>query len=168
MSKETSNIGLEFLEAMRGGADHRFPVTFKDARVIMRPLTIRELNEIAVDTAERMSKLPEGQRLAISQSRILTQLTLVKASTSSPEKYDPTLTAELLDRMYPEELTALYKEYCAIVDRVNPMLELLEAKEVQSLIDGLKKNHSTVTERSFWELANVCRVLIQETAPTDK
>jgi hypothetical protein len=61
----------------------------------------------------------------------------------------------------------LFKEYNAIVDRINPSLENINEERLQELLNLAKKNPGALIEYSFAELAGLCRALIRTTLPTD-
>jgi hypothetical protein len=153
---------FEQLEMMRLGTEARFVVKCRGYAVSMRPLTISEENQTAVESQVDLQKMPEHQQNRMMYDQIFTQKVLELASTSAPGVYDPKLTGMIVSRMTVEEVLHLWKQYIAGKDKLNPALEAIPAEELKELVKEVKKNHSLVIERSFLELANICQYLLNE------
>lgn len=149
------------VEQLRDGVDYRFKVTIRKFSIMLRPLSIYEVNKVAANVSERMEEMNQYQRNQLTEHTLVAQETLKLASTSDVDVDDPTITDLIISKMTAEEVSALFKEYVAITDKCNPVLELLPNDVLKSMIEDLKKNPSLVTERSFLELASICRSLIQ-------
>jgi hypothetical protein len=153
---------FEQLEQMRLGTEARFVVKCRGYALSMRPLTISEENKTAIESQVELQKLPEQQQNRMMYDQIFTQKVLELASTSAPDMYDPKLTAMVVSRMTVEEVLHIWKQYIAGKDKLNPALEEIPAEELKQIVKEVKKNHSLVIERSFLELANICRYLLNE------
>lgn len=149
------------VEQLRDGVDYRFKVTIRKFSIMLRPLSIYEVNKVAANVSERMEEMNQYQRNQLTEHTLVAQETLKLASTSDVDVDDPTITDLIISKMTAEEVSALFKEYVAITDKCNPVLELLPNDVLKSMIEDIKKNPSLVTERSFLELASICRSLIQ-------
>lgn len=169
VAAQGSNQGADpQLAAMRAGVDYSFMITLRKFTMRCRPLTIGEQTSIAGKVMAEMAKLPIGERNALAENVMQAKATLEAATTSSPGAYDPQLSQTVMDGMTPDEVQHLYKQYVQVVARANPSLELLDRQEIQSLVDALKKTsletpgvlESALTELSFLQLVNVCRLLI--------
>lgn len=148
------------VEAMRQGIDYRFTITLRGFSVSVRPLTSKELVQVAGNLMNYLSGLPQQHRTALAEADAHARETLKLASTSDVGRFDPQITDPMLDRMTSDEIRFLLKEYVAVCDRVNPCLEKMSDEEVKLLVEAVKKNPSQLTELSSWAMENVCRVLI--------
>lgn len=149
------------IEDLRAGVDYRFKVTLRKFSIWLRPLSIYEINMVAATVSERMEQMSTHQRQQLTEHTLVASETLKIASTSDVGATDYRITDAIIERMTAEEINALFKEYVAITDKCNPVLELMPPAVLNSMIEDLKKNPSLVTERSFLELASICRTLIQ-------
>lgn len=153
---------IEQLDAMRRGVDYRLEIKVRGFSMMVRPLTVDEVMQVAATVQEKMTMIPDSAKNALTENVLLAKETLKLASTSDIGTNDPKITDYILGRMTTDELQCLHKQYVGICDKVNPMLEEMAAAELQALIDALKKSPLQLTELSFMEMANVCRHLIQE------
>lgn len=152
---------IEDLEKLRLGVDYSFLVRIRDFSVRLRPLSISETMEVAAEVVDRYGRLPKNMQNSLSENMILAKGNLTRASRPyQGSATEPTLTEYLLDRMTPDELQLLHKEWVAGCDKVNPSLETMPIEKLDAVIQELKKNPSLVTELSFTQLANVCQRLI--------
>lgn len=128
------------IEAMRFGTEYSFTASIRNFSIQLRPLSMLETIQVAQKVSDVISRIPPTGRVAVAESAILAQETLKIASSSGVGMSDQKITDYLMERMTPEELQALFKEYVAIVDRVNPSLELLPRDSMNSLVETLKKS----------------------------
>jgi hypothetical protein len=166
---------LDQLEAMRMGTEYRFPIQIREFRLAARPLTMSETLQIAAEVQEIMSKLPQNAKNALTEHTLLAKETIKLASTSDYGANDPKITDYILDRMTPDEITHLFKQYVTGCDKVNPNLELIPADEIRGLVESIKRPYEEkktaeasqevglqLIELSFSQLVSVCRLLITE------
>lgn len=164
MSKPLDSIAE--LDAMRMGVDYRFQVRIRSYSVSLRPLSIIETIQVTERVAELIDSKPERARTRIMEHTLLAKETLKQASTLDVDsKEHPKLTDYILDRMTADELDAMFKEYVAICDRVNPVLEEIEPLRLNMIVEDLRKKKgdrldSVLIELSRWELVNICRSLL--------
>lgn len=152
----------DILTAMRLGTRARFLVKIRSYEISLRPLTVAETLQLASEVAQEVSQKPEHLRNALTEHVVFSLKTLALASTSDVDRNDPKITEFVLQRLTPDELAHLFKEYCAGVDRVNPSLEELSIDRLRELVAMAKKNHSAPIGWSFLELVSVCRYLTLE------
>jgi hypothetical protein len=153
---------MDILEQMRMGTQARFLIKMRKFEISLRPLTVFEFVSITSEVNEELSRRPEIARNAITEHVIFSIKLLEKASTSGPMKNDPRLTAAVLQDLSPDELSFLFHEYNAGVERINPCMETISMERVNELVELAKKNNSALIELSFSELVNVCRVLLSQ------
>lgn len=161
--------GLQQIDAMRSGVDYRFPVKVRSFELDVRPLSLMETVTVAQRVAEAMKSVPESARNRLTEHSFLAKFTLETASTSDVGAKDPKITEYVLDRMTAEELMAIFKQYVAIVDRANPVLDFMTPAELEAILDELKKNRLELTpedwdsqliELSFSQLVSITRFLL--------
>lgn len=155
------------LQAMRQGIEFVFPVTCRGRTWKLRPLASLEIIQSASETADALSKLPDSQQSQVTASLLNASHQLIKASSSDLGATDATLTQQLLERMTPDEINSIWKQYVRITDRVNPDLEEMPAERLLQLVEDLKKNSendSRLTDLPISHLIAVCRHLLQVTA----
>lgn len=140
------------LEAMRAGIGYRFTVKVRDFKLVLRPLSIVEIQQVYASVAAAMSELPPVQQTQFMQDSLMAQETLVLASTSDIDARDPHITNLILSRMTNDELAYLYKQYVAECDRISPLFEKMPAKEAQELVETLKKSPDQATRCSYSQL----------------
>ena len=107
--------------------------------------------------ARELEKIPLEQRLRLRESSMIVYRTLEAASAIVAGV--PALPATLLCKMTPDELDYLYRQYIAVMERVNPSLELMPREEVEAHVEQVKKSpepHSALTALSLRELASIC------------
>jgi hypothetical protein len=150
---------IEQLDAMRMGVDYRLPIRIRTFSLHVRPLTIAETVEIAGEVTDELERLGKAATRVIEHV-LLAKRTLIKASTSEPGANDQQLSDPILDRMTPDELDLLFKQYVAACDKVNPSLESLPAEEVRAMAERLKKSPSEAIELSFLQLVNIVQFLL--------
>lgn len=152
---------IEQLEQMRMGVDYRFPVQLRAFKVMLRPLSVSEMMECTSNTAQYISQISESQRTRVTEHLYFAKQILVKASTPEVDSnIQPELTDYLLSKMTNEEVQFLYKQYVAITDKCNPILEEMTIEEVKELVDEVKKNPSALIDLSFLDLVNIVRSLL--------
>lgn len=154
------------LEAMRQGVDYRFPVACRGKTWHLRPLSSLEIIQAASETADRLSKLPEGQQIGTTASLLNAMHQLEKAS-SEDVGHPGVLSVAMMERMTPDEVNHLWKQYVRITDKVNPDLESVPSDELERIVEDLKKNSdqaSLLTDLSISRLIAVCLRLCEITA----
>lgn len=162
--QQQKHTGLEALDKMRQGVTYRKTIKVRDFAFLARPLAISEQAEITNETSERILALPKHAQNRISEEVIFSKLCLVRASTSDFGSRDEKLTEALLDRMTTGEVMALYKEWNAFVESVDPSVEELTPAQLDELIAEAKKNPSRLTECSRSELKQICQHLLGATS----
>lgn len=148
------------IEAMRLGVDYRFPITCRSFTVYVRPLTHQEMVKAAQEVGAEMARMPKSAQTPITEHSLLSKYILSKATTSDVGKTDYELTEPILDRMTPEELTHLFKQYVGNTDRCNPSLDAMSIEEVKELVEMVKKNPQQAIGCSFFQLVNMVRYLL--------
>lgn len=151
---------LPQLDAMRAGIDLRLEIRVRDYKLLVRPLTVNEVVQVVSNVGDALLKLPDHARTSIQENTLIAKETLKLASTSDYGANDPTISDYILDRMLPDELQYVHRQYVQACDRVNPAMEMLPKETLDALVGEIKKNTSLLTNLSFLELVNVCRYLI--------
>lgn len=154
---------LPSLDSMRMGVEYRFKVEMRGFAITLRPISMMETVTATQETAEYLEGLPVIARNRIAENVVYAKKVLMVASTSAPGVNDYKITGHIIDRMTPDEVSFLFKEYVSGCDKVNPGLEDLPADVVERLADQVKKTPSQAIELSFLELVNVCRKLATAT-----
>lgn len=161
---EFYNDGLEDqenpLDAMRRGVEYRFPVKVRRKVIMMRPLSIDEHAKITAETVEQLAMLPSTQKTSMKEHLIYTAALIERASTSDTQGKDPRLTEMLVNEMTPEEVQHIYQQWLDGCKLCDPALEHLTKDRVEDLVAGIKKNPSTLTALSSWEVMELCRSLL--------
>lgn len=150
---------LEPLEKMRLGINYSFPIVLRGLTIKARPLSIIEQHQVLADSKRDIEAVDSKFRTPFDEAAILAQHYIITASDN-----DPNVSAYILNRASPEELSFLYKEYCAVVDKCNPMFEQMTAQDIGDLVEKIKKNKNPVlalTDLSFHQLASICRRLLE-------
>lgn len=160
---------IEQIDAMRQGVEYRFPVTLRGFAIMMRPLSMGETLQVASRVVERMQMAPKEQMHRMTEHTFLAGETLVLASTTDVGTNDPRLTELIIQRMTPDELQSMFKQYVAGCDRCNPSLELLKPEEVRAMAAELKKNSpgpeelaSLLIGQSLLHLASLTHFLLSQ------
>lgn len=164
------DIQIDQLAAMRMGIDYSFQISIRSFSFRARPLSLVETVKLMQSTMDSLNHLAPG----ITRSPLLEELTLAKetlvlASTSDVSKNDPQIFPALLDRITPDELLSLYKQYLAGVDRCNPQLEKMDPAKLVELTEQVKKKAkdpaslaSMLTELSLLELVSLVPTLLTD------
>ncbi len=163
-----SGDSIEQIDQMRAGIDYRFPVMVRDFQLMVRPLSIVETVRVAQKVAEAMKGIPDSARNRLTEHTYLAKETLVIASTSDVGVNDQRITDLILDRMTPDELSYLFKQYVQVCDRANPALESMSIQDLKDMVEGLKKKAEEepeelvllLTELSHFQLLNVATSLL--------
>lgn len=153
MNQQNPVDNIPQLDAMRMGIDYRFVISVRQFTLPVRPLTIGEKLQVATSVMAEMAKMPPAARNAVMEHTLTAKETLKKASTSDVGKSDESISDYILDRMTSDELLALFSQYVANEDRVNPRLEMLDKKSVQILVDELKKKDQATLGLQLIELS---------------
>jgi hypothetical protein len=158
---------VEILARMREGTRWRWPVTFKTAEVLLRPLTMGEEIDVEVRVTQNMKSKEPAYRVPINESAMRAKIILEVASTSEPGKTDPMLTDNILNQFTNAELLAFMKEYQTVCDKCDPSIDSLTRQQIDEMVEALKKTpsevlHSALTGLSFWQLRDLSASIIQE------
>lgn len=137
---------IEQIDQMRAGVDYSFPIVVRGFELMVRPLAIVETVRVAQKVAEAMKSIPESARNRLTEHTYLAKETIILASTSDVGVSDARITDLILDRMTPDELSFLFKQYVGVCDRANPALELMEPAELKGLVEELKKKAAEAPE----------------------
>jgi hypothetical protein len=154
------------LDAMRQGADYNFKIVLRGFQMTVRPLTILEEQQVVANVTEYLNGLPAHAKNSLAENVSLAKEYLKIASTSDVGKQDFKIHDYQLDRMTPEEIQYLYRQYLDAKEQVNPSIETMTADELNSLLAVLKKNPgaadwgSRMIELSRSQLVRICRSLI--------
>ncbi len=153
---------MDQIDAMRSGVTYRGTIKCRGYELQVRPLSLAETIRVAGNVGARLRDLPATSRTSLSEHTILAMETLVLASTSDVGVNDPQITEAVIDRMTPEEVQSLFKQYVTVVDRANPALEMLTEAQINALVAELKKSPTgpselvfQLTELSFSELVSL-------------
>lgn len=155
------------LAAMRLGVDYTETISLRSFKVMVRPLSMLETLQVAHEVQVQMSQKDEFSKHRLSENSIVARETLKRATSTDVGSKDSILTDLILEKMTPEEVQYLFKQYVAAVDRKNPCLEMMTAEKVQELVNEVKKNPreewaSLLTGLSFSELLSLSHHLISE------
>lgn len=140
------------IEAMRMGTSYRGTISARGFTLPVRPLSMGEMIRVSSEVIAEMARLPESNRLKLTESTLMAQKTLVTASTTDVGTNDPHFTEAIAQRCTPDELQYLFDQYIDLCDRVNPMLEEVPKDEMLALVQELKKNPSARTKLSRSQL----------------
>lgn len=151
------DVTSDVLSAMRSGVAFRFPVRIRDFSMHLRPLSMQETLEVHQFVAEEMSRMPASARTKVMEHSLLAKQTIIVASTSQPGSEDPKMTHLEMKHWLPDEIHAVYKEYSAIVEKVNPSPDDIDPEQMEGLIELVKKSPREeldyhLTALSFWQL----------------
>jgi hypothetical protein len=153
-------MSIEILDKMRAGVAYRHPVTVRSFSVLVRPLTMMETNQVAETVNTILSGMTDAAKTRLQESTLLARETLKLATKDDVDsKQEPVLNDYVLDRMSPDEVHSLYKQWGDICQKVSPVLETLPKEEIAALVKELKKNPSQATELSFSQLVAVVQHL---------
>lgn len=152
------------MEILRLGVDHSFPVKIGSIQISMRPLSSMEMVSCYGQVEQHLSTLPQSQRTDIARHTYMAREFLKKAS-SPFDQYIPQVTDSHLDKMTNGQIMALYKEWQAITDKVNPDIEKLSEDQLKEIVDDVKKNRPDdldlqLTELSFGQLKSLVVYLL--------
>lgn len=157
---------IDQIDAMRMGTDYRVPVNVRGFRMLVRPLSMQETVEVASSVQARLDGLPVSARSSLTEHTILAQETLQKASTSDVGKTDYQITEVIMQKMTPDEISYLWKQYVSAIDKTNPSLEMMREEELVLLAEALKKSPPgelglALIELSFSQLVSLALHLLQ-------
>ena len=159
---------IEQLDAMRVGTDYRLKVKIRGFEMYVRPLSISETIQVTANAQEKLALLPTNARNTLTEHTIIAKETLKLASTSDVGLDDIRITDLILDRMTNDEVHYLFKQYIAATDKCNPALELMDTKELKTLVSDIKKNKqdpelvSHLTALSFSQLVSIVHHLVNQ------
>jgi hypothetical protein len=143
------------LEAMRLGVNYRQPIVVRNFKCLMRPLTIAETRTITEEVTVELNSLSLDQRNPLTENTQIAKKTLQLASTSDVGATDYKLTDYIMERMTPEEIEYLFKQYSAVTARCNPSLELLSEADMLRLVEIVKKKEVALIDLSFLQLLSI-------------
>ena len=161
------------LSAMREGINYRFKIRCRGLEFTARPLSCFEVVRATQEVADQVEELEHKYRNSITESLWMASKKLQKATTTDVGSNDPKLTDYEIERMTPDEIDYLWKQYVAGCAKVNPCLEEMANDDILALVSQVKKSPNlglALIDLSFLELANICRRLLTTTedSPTDK
>jgi hypothetical protein len=160
---------IDNLALIRQGTENKFPVSCREFRVFLRPLTMDETTRVTNETAMELDRMPKASQTRITESSLYAKKVLQLASTPEPDSdVMGQITEYTLSKMTDREINFLFKQYAAGCDKLDPDFEFMTVKEIKELAEQLKKSPLAVTELSFLELTSLCRHLILEDSPEDK
>jgi hypothetical protein len=113
-----------------------------------------------------MNTLPAHAKNSLSENVALAKEYLKIASSSDVGKNDYKIWDYQMDRMTPEEIQYLYRQYLDAKESVNPSLETMSPEELNSLVETLKKSPGAADWASLMiglsrsQLVSLCRSLI--------
>lgn len=155
---------LPQLELMRAGVNYGFNISCRQFSLRVRPLSCYEIVRATQAATVRFIALSPTEQNPISESLFITSEKLKLASTSDVDSPVEGISDKTLERLTPQELDFLWKQYVAGCERVNPALEELQVEQIQAMVDEVKKKQdrlSALIELSLPQLANICRHLLQ-------
>lgn len=158
--EDLKSQGLGSVEDLRLGTEYRGTLHCRGLVVKVRPLCIAEDIDITNQVIAEIMRLPEAQRTAMTEARMLACYTLEKASTSDMDKTDYGITRAVLARITADELQYLFKQYQDMLDKVNPALERMPAEKLDHLVAEVKKNPSELIRLSRWQLCQMVDSLL--------
>lgn len=160
------------LSLIRQGVNYRFKIRSRGLELLVRPLSIMEEDQVVQDVAVEMEKLPPHQQTSIRQTMLLSIKRLELAQSKAPgDLTEVRIYQAELQQLTPGELDHLFKQYLSGCDKINPMLEKLDAGLISKQVEELKKNSSDremiLIELSFFQLVAICQSLLStEHLPT--
>lgn len=152
------------IEAMRMGVDYSFRIALRGFSCNVRPLSNSEFTQAYASVAEYMRLVPEFRRTKLTEDNALAR-EFLKLATSVFGQPVGALTDPILDRMSNDEIMFLYKEWLAVCDKVNPVLERMSVENIKALVEEVKKNPPEdlafqLTELSFSQMRNILFYLL--------
>lgn len=157
---------IDRADAMRMGTSYKTEIPLGDGRSItVRPLTIMETMQAAANVVEKMKSMPESWKTRMTEHMYTAREMLKYASTSDVGKNDSSVNDEMLNTMTPDQLQFVYRQFVAVLDKVNPCLEMMKPEELEQLVLELKKNSpeelvSPLTELTFLQAINLVRYFL--------
>ncbi len=152
------------MELMRAGVEYSFEISIRQFKVFVRPLTNLEIIQATASAAESYERLPDSQRLSVTASLLNAMHQLEKAASVDVGEVSA-LPLAILQMMTPDEVNHLWKQYCRVMDKVNPDFQFMSIEELNVLVEDLKKSLdklSQLTDLSISNLIAVCRHLLSE------
>lgn len=155
------------VESMRQGVDYRGKISIRGFTMSVRPVSQYETIKISADVVSIMSKMSPGMKNQLVEHSLVARETLKVASTSDVGKTDFEITDVIMDRMTPDELQFLFKQYVGFTDKVNPCLEKMTKQEIEDIVDYLKKTPEEaldvqLTELTFLQAINLVRYFLTQ------
>lgn len=143
------------INAMRDGVDYSFTIKVRSFDIKLRPLSLYETRQANIDMIQDIKGNPEILQNALEQNLSTAKHILRYASTTDVGKKDSPLTDEFFERMTPDELQFLFKQYRDGLDKVNPSLEEITKEEIQSLIEEVKQDPLVLITYSRLQLSGL-------------
>jgi hypothetical protein len=173
MSNEANQVlnNIDPIAAMRMGVSYSHSISVRNFSCKMRPLSIQETIDVTNAVIDEMATMEEVKKTRLEEHTLIAIHTLVRASMPNPDSgfESAKLQAITLRKMTNDEVHALYNEYVAVTDKVNPSLDEMTTEEIKELVEAVKKNHSAVTGYSFWQLAKAVKYFVtKEESQVDK
>lgn len=150
------------IDAMRMGVNYSQTISCRNFSVSVRPLSMSETLKVYDAVAMEFAKMPATAKNSVKEHTLIARETLKAASTSAIGVFDPKITDPMLDAMTQDEVGFLYKQYVHAMDKCNPSLELMEPKDLEALVEELKKKTGAdlaweLTQLSLVQLASLAR-----------
>ncbi len=133
------------LSLMRQGVNYRFPVKIRNFAVFLRPLTMDETTQSAVEIAAQVQMLAPEVRTDFQQAVIYSRVVLKYASSEFPGSKEFRLSDFVLGGMTPDETNYAYQQYLEGLKKCNPAYDQLPLNAIEALVDSIKKNPSELT-----------------------
>lgn len=154
----------DILAKMRSGTKEFHEVSLRSFKVMLRILSIDEMNLIRRDSLNSAIAMKGDE----TDKNLITQKTvLMMASTPRATGSVPSLPEKLLGLLTTDEIGHLYNEYIAILDKFNPAVEQISHEAFRELVDALKKNLLSVSDLSLWQLKAICSAYVDLISRTD-
>jgi hypothetical protein len=152
------------IEAMRMGVNYSFSVRLRDFTCEVRPLANSEITKAYAAVSDALQDVPPHRRNKVTEDTMLAREFLKLASGQFGASHGK-ITDLVLNNMTNDEIMFVYKEWMAVCDRVNPILEKLPIAKIKELVEEVKKNppsdlDSQLTELSFGHLVSLAHYLL--------
>jgi hypothetical protein len=157
---ERSKVKYDILKFMRCGTECKFELEFDEQIFIVRPLSIKEENEIEGESLKIFHETPDYKRTP----RLLDYLTMTRILSSAmspcPEQPEKFRLAELC-AMPTYYVIGLYKQYVELCKQLNPDIDRLTAERVEELIGEIEHSPKLVNDCTVPELRAICLELLR-------
>lgn len=163
----------ERLKQLRAGVDAVYPIRMRQLEVPVRVLSIDEI--MACRAQAKKSRMQAGQDDIFEDVELEIATLSLAAQIPAGSPTGSMLPEKMLRALSADELNFLYKEFCVVMNRVNPSAANMDPKDFRQLVEALKKNLVTSKDLSLMQLKAICSAfqdMIQRqedpSSPTDK